>query len=546
MSNEIIEGEVIAATEKALTRRSGDAEERGVAVAVAMANLDVQITTAKAYPRSIQTAIDAITYLATVTTDAAMECNYALPRAGKVITGPSIRLMEIAANQWGNNRYGVTSIDIDRANKLVSVVGYHYDLQSNSYVEQPVTRRLSDSKGRLYNEDMIATTVNAAVSIAMRNAIKRGVPKQVWQAAYSAVLRVIAGDLKTIGARRVALLTAFQDEFGIKAQLVYQMLGVKGENDIGPDQLVQAAGFYSALRNNEITVEDLLRDVTAPKTTAGRTLGGAFGDAAQDKPKPQEAATAPAHDPQTGEISDDDHFPGDPKPDKPAAAPKADPKPKPAAKKADPVAQAIPGPAQPGAIYRIAGEGPNDEGRYVTYKDGEVFSSTPDPVKFPIHEEHAPKIAPEPEPETPAAEEQAPESPAQDDQTEGFSDSAEAQAALDALETDLQGAESYLQIKAALQRFRKTDHYVSGTAAYQRSARVLAYETTNALVETGRDPVRIENDPSFYALWLDVADRTEIDDVWMVLVRSPAYKALKEEQRDALAQMTMEAKGEDL
>ena len=64
-------------------------------VSLARAEIDVQIATARRYPRSITLASKNIRDLVTLDKDAAAECMYALPRGGKPIQGPSIRLAEI-------------------------------------------------------------------------------------------------------------------------------------------------------------------------------------------------------------------------------------------------------------------------------------------------------------------------------------------------------------------------------------------------------------------------------------------------------------------
>lgn len=331
---DVIEGEIVHSTERAL-RKSGDDDgfsDLGTSLAVkqGQADLDQLIVTAHKFPRSIQNALDNIKMLATLDTPTAIECNYALPRGrdetgkAKAITGPSIRLAEIIASQWGNCRTGAQVVTIDRENKLIVAEGIFLDLQTNYQSTVRVQRRISDKKGKIFNDDMIAVTGNAAASIALRNAILRGVPKPVWRQAYTAVLGVITGDVKTIGARRVDLLLKFQ-EIGIKAAQVYAILSVKGENDIGPDELVVAAGFYSAIKNNEVTVEDLLRDAQGPQPTT-KTLAGAFGagDAGQigqtkADPKPKDppkettkpaAAELPAHD-EDGVVTEEETFPGD-------------------------------------------------------------------------------------------------------------------------------------------------------------------------------------------------------------------------------------------
>jgi hypothetical protein len=140
-----------------------------MATAIAKAELDTRITTAHAFPRSIQTVVQSILSLATLDEKTAETMMYALPRGNKPILGPSIRLAEIVSQCFGNCVSESRVVAIDRVNKIISAEGLFTDLQTNSTVKASVERRISDKHGRLYSDDMIAVTGNAARSIARRN-----------------------------------------------------------------------------------------------------------------------------------------------------------------------------------------------------------------------------------------------------------------------------------------------------------------------------------------------------------------------------------------
>ena len=105
-------GEVLDDSEadigRALVKVTDDISIEGVdsslAVALTRQEIDVQIATAKAYPRDMARAVRQTISLALTDTETATECLYAIPRDGKMIMGPSIRLAELIAQQWGNNR----------------------------------------------------------------------------------------------------------------------------------------------------------------------------------------------------------------------------------------------------------------------------------------------------------------------------------------------------------------------------------------------------------------------------------------------------------
>ena len=288
--NKVIDKDMDAEPISGLPVGYGDGNQ-SLAISLARAEVDQQITTARAYPRSITQAVKNITTLSTLDEKSAEECIYALPRGGKPIKGPSIRLAEIIASQWGNCRVGARVVHVDRVEKYVEAEGVFHDLESNTATTARVRRRLSDKNGKLLNDDMIVVTGNAACAIAKRNAILGAVPKAVWRKAYDSVERVIAGDVKTLAVRRDTAMKAFA-MFGVKPEQIFEALGVVGMDDINGDHIVTLVGMHSALKSGEETVESLFPVKAAQGPAPARPQAKDFEN------KPETAA----HDPETGEI----------------------------------------------------------------------------------------------------------------------------------------------------------------------------------------------------------------------------------------------------
>lgn len=240
-----------------------------MATAIAKAELDTRITTARAFPRRIQTVVESILSLATLNERTAETMMYALPRGNKPILGPSIRLAEIVSQCFGNCVSESRVVAIDRVNKIISAEGLFTDLQTNSTVKASVERRISDKHGRLYSDDMIATTGNAARSIARRNAILAGVPKAIWEQAYEAAERCVAGDVTTVAASREKAIKAFA-VYGLKPEQVFKLIDVKGEQDIGISELLILRAMFSGIKNGESTVEELLAESARGSTNFDR------------------------------------------------------------------------------------------------------------------------------------------------------------------------------------------------------------------------------------------------------------------------------------
>jgi hypothetical protein len=231
--------------------------EVGTAISViAKAELDSAVLTARANPRHLRKAINNITSMATLDEDTAEECIYALPRGGKPIRGPSVRLAEIIAQQWGNCRVEAEVIEIDRINKIIKARGTFTDLETNTAVRAPAARRIADKRGRLFNDDMITVTSAAVCSIARRNAILAGVPKLAWRKAYDEAERVIRGDIKTLAENREKAVRAFAT-YGVKPEQIFTILEIDSLEDVTLDHVVTLRAMYSSIKNGDATVEEL-------------------------------------------------------------------------------------------------------------------------------------------------------------------------------------------------------------------------------------------------------------------------------------------------
>jgi hypothetical protein len=325
-----------------------------MANALARAEIDTQVATAKKYPRSIKVAMDNIISLATLDEQTALECIYALKRGGKPLRGPSIRLAEIIASQWGNCRDAATVITIDRINKMIVAEGAFHDLETNRATKATVQRRISGKDGRLFSDDMIVVTGNAACSIARRNAILAGVPKGIWRRAQEECERVIRKDVKTLVESREAALKALA-HFNLSPDQIFRLMEVEGIDDLNLDDVATLRVIYASLKNGEQTVEELLRQIE-PEKPARVTAANA-------------TMAAPAHFANDGLPSVD----AAPAPAKPAGSPPAA---VPAPAQAQPTPAAAPAQAQP----TLALEPDADEGDAVLDQIGEMLGKVKTPA----------------------------------------------------------------------------------------------------------------------------------------------------------------------
>jgi hypothetical protein len=223
---------------------------------ITKAEIDVQISTAKAFPRSIAKFIQKAKSMATVSEGVAESCAYALPRGGKTLEGPSVRLAEIVVSSYGNVRAGARIIYKD--NKIVRAQGICHDLETNTSVTVEVERRITDKNGRTFSEDMIVVTGNAACAIAFRNAVFKVIPAALIQDVYEQVKEVAKGTAETLPKRRDKALDYFHS-MGVKNEQICEVLQIKDVNDIDLDRLATLRGMVTALKNSETTIEELFQ-----------------------------------------------------------------------------------------------------------------------------------------------------------------------------------------------------------------------------------------------------------------------------------------------
>lgn len=261
------------------------------------ANIDIQVSTAKQYPRSISRCANNAVALVTMDKDTAQSCGYALPRGGKPITGPSVHLAKIIAQQYGNLRAEAKVVEI--TDKQVVSRGTAWDLENNYAVSFEVRRSIVGKNGNRFSDDMITVTGNAANSIAYRNAIFGIVPKSITDKAYKAAQHLITGDLsdeEKLIKRRDGAIKHFTDTYGITEEEVIKLCGKHTVNQIQADEIALLLGFAQSLKDGDTTVEELMAPFRKGKA---KTKGASAKSFDEDAVEEVEAV-----DVETGEVKD--------------------------------------------------------------------------------------------------------------------------------------------------------------------------------------------------------------------------------------------------
>lgn len=224
--------------------------------------IDVQIATAKQYPRNLSQVLNNIETLATLDEKTASDCFYMLRRNGKLIEGPSVRMAEIIASSWGNIRVQARIIGND--GKMITAQGVCHDLENNYAVSSEVKRRITDKNGKTYTDDMQVVTGNAACAIAMRNALFKVVPMALVKKVMDKAKKVSLGESTSLEETRTNMLAYFQ-KIGVDEKKIFDYLSVSKIEEIDTDMVVELRGLANAINEGTTTVQETF----SPKVEEG-------------------------------------------------------------------------------------------------------------------------------------------------------------------------------------------------------------------------------------------------------------------------------------
>lgn len=252
------------------------------------AQIDRQIATAHAYPRSIAKFQKRALEMVTLDEETAESCLYSRPvGGGKFAEGMSIRMAEIVGGCYGNLRVGAMIVEMTP--RYVKARGYAHDLETNFASESEVIESTVDKNNRPYSERMRVVVAKAALSKARRDATFTVVPKALCRKLEIEARRVAIGDATTLAKRRGQVMDWIR-KLGIDQARVFAVLEVTGEADIGIDQLTLLTGIKTAIKEGDATVDESFPPLegSAPTSRA---------DAAKDALRNAAAGAQPGADP---------------------------------------------------------------------------------------------------------------------------------------------------------------------------------------------------------------------------------------------------------
>lgn len=212
---------------------------------------------AKQFPRNVFQAEQRIMD-ACKRTSLAETAIYQYPRGGGKVSGPSIRLAEVAAQNWGNIDFGIK--ELEQKDGESQVMAYAWDLETNTRQTKIFTVKHSRQAGgtlkKLTDPRDIYEMVANQGSRRLRACILGIIPGDVIEKAAKQCELTLAGSSDLPLKERTAnMLKVFKETHNVTQEMIEERFGYN-VNSFTEIDLVNARSIINSLKDGMAKVED--------------------------------------------------------------------------------------------------------------------------------------------------------------------------------------------------------------------------------------------------------------------------------------------------
>lgn len=188
----------------------------------------------------------------------AEEAQYEYPRGKEKIKGPSIRLAEVIAQNWGNMTFSV--IELEQKDGESVAMAYAWDLETNVRSEKIFVvkheRDLKTGSKKLTSSRDIYEMVANQGARRLRACILSVIPKDIVdQAEFHCEETLKSGQKEPISDRIRVMLDKFKTEHGIEKHLIEKYVGCKVSAFTEKD-IIKLRRVYTSLKDGMAKRED--------------------------------------------------------------------------------------------------------------------------------------------------------------------------------------------------------------------------------------------------------------------------------------------------
>lgn len=209
-----------------------------------------QIVMAKKFPRNEVVSSNRIV-TACKRKKLAEKAEYEYPRGGQKVTGPSIRLAEALAKNWGNIDFGY--IELERRSNETQVMAYAWDLETNSRQTKvftvPHVRETKAGNIPLTSPRDIYELVANQAARRVRSCILGIIPGDIVEEAIEQCHKtLIEGEQKPLGDLVKDMARIFQDEFSVPLESIEKYIGCNS-SAFSMNDLIRLKRVYTSLKD---------------------------------------------------------------------------------------------------------------------------------------------------------------------------------------------------------------------------------------------------------------------------------------------------------
>jgi len=248
----------------------------------AMAEVQAAMVVAQKFPRDERAAYTRV-MRSCQRPRLAEQSQYAFPRGGQTVTGPTIRLAEALARAWGNLDFGIA--EVERRDGESVMQAYCWDLESNVRSTRVfVVKHERQARGRVQRltdpRDVYEMTANQGAR-RVRACILAVIPGDVVEDALDACNATLRKRAKDVPIQdRARKMAAEFDRFGVTLSQLETRIGHRLDS-ISEAELSGLRRIYAALRDGHSAPaeffsptppkgeEPITLDDVAPETPAG-------------------------------------------------------------------------------------------------------------------------------------------------------------------------------------------------------------------------------------------------------------------------------------
>ncbi|EKS8489271.1 hypothetical protein QC508_002607 [Listeria monocytogenes] len=199
---------------------------------------------------------------------------YQYPRGGQKVIGPSIRLAEVLAQNWGNISFGVK--ELERNDHESTAMAYAWDAETNTRTEKifTVPHKRTTKKGTqmVTDERDIYELVANMGSRRLRACLLSVIPGDIVEAAMQQCNETLrnGGGEKPLKDRVGAMLTYLKEQFGVTQSQVEKRFGYKTDSFTEYD-LVQTKNIINSIKDGMSKIEDWFDKDLSTKTDSSKS-----------------------------------------------------------------------------------------------------------------------------------------------------------------------------------------------------------------------------------------------------------------------------------